>query len=579
MLTGFQRYSQADRGPLSLPLSVPVDIWLPLELRTIRHRTFATGWQGWDGLLRTRNDIRWYEQENPFTDLYYVQGLAGEQWFNATHTRKLGPHLRVSADYFIRNVNGFYANQRGNIENFHTYLHYTPDSSRYRLAIGYLSNDVDQQVNGGVDTTAYTDINDLFAQSRREFIPTRLDNPLLDFNRREGFMEQSYSLIQSHGDADSVGTTDHDLLRLVHRMSIERERFQYTDPRPTLEEYDHIWLRADTTRDRSQAVTFSNALGLLLMEPTDHAGDTTRFMPFVGEAYLRYNRHRWDQQGRFSYDHNLSIEGTLRSNPKSDTTWHWRIDGSYFFSGFNGGDYSLEAVSRWRLAGKLAVGGSLLVARQMPWLLHTRYLGNHRLWDHDWGKMSWQQVTGFAAWEPTQSRLELMSGLFTDWLYFGDDGLPAQWTGTQSLLRVTLSQPIHVGHFHLLTRFSWQRVPSEGPWRLPQWVMFHSLYYQGMWFYKATRVQLGVDIRYHSPYVPYGFDPVTAQLTTPNVRPMDTYPVLDVFLNMYVKRARLFAKMEHVNQGILFPPGQFTAPGYPLMDRSFRFGVSWRFYD
>ncbi len=41
----------------------------------------------------------------------------------------------------------------------------------------------------------------------------------------------------------------------------------------------------------------------------------------------------------------------------------------------------------------------------------------------------------------------------------------------------------------------------------------------------------------------------------------------------------MYVKMEHIHQGILKQKSYFTSPNYPGIDRIFRFGASWMFYD
>jgi hypothetical protein len=47
---------------------------------------------------------------------------------------------------------------------------------------------------------------------------------------------------------------------------------------------------------------------------------------------------------------------------------------------------------------------------------------------------------------------------------------------------------------------------------------------------------------------------------------------------MQLKRARMFIKMDHINQGML-NNNYFHTINYPVNPRGLRFGVSWNFYD
>jgi len=53
-------------------------------------------------------------------------------------------------------------------------------------------------------------------------------------------------------------------------------------------------------------------------------------------------------------------------------------------------------------------------------------------------------------------------------------------------------------------------------------------------------------------------------------------PVVNVYLNFHLKRARFFIMMSHVNASS-GSRNYFFVPHYPLNNRITRFGVSWNF--
>jgi hypothetical protein len=56
------------------------------------------------------------------------------------------------------------------------------------------------------------------------------------------------------------------------------------------------------------------------------------------------------------------------------------------------------------------------------------------------------------------------------------------------------------------------------------------------------------------------------------------YPLIDVFVTGQIKKAILFAKLEHVNMDMQ-NTGYYYTPHYPLPVRAFRIGVRWRMYN
>ncbi|MFA5781089.1 MAG: putative porin, partial [Bacteroidales bacterium] len=58
----------------------------------------------------------------------------------------------------------------------------------------------------------------------------------------------------------------------------------------------------------------------------------------------------------------------------------------------------------------------------------------------------------------------------------------------------------------------------------------------------------------------------------------DNYPFFDFFVNLKIKRARIYLKFDHVNSGLM-GYNYYMIPHYPMSDRAFKFGISWMFYD
>ena len=84
---------------------------------------------------------------------------------------------------------------------------------------------------------------------------------------------------------------------------------------------------------------------------------------------------------------------------------------------------------------------------------------------------------------------------------------------------------------------------------------------------------------YNSNYFGNAYAPAIGQFYVQNEQKLTFYPVVDVFLNVKIKKARIFVKMEHLNQGIFRQKGYYVSPNYAMPERLFRLGFSWAFYN
>ena len=91
-------------------------------------------------------------------------------------------------------------------------------------------------------------------------------------------------------------------------------------------------------------------------------------------------------------------------------------------------------------------------------------------------------------------------------------------------------------------------------------------------------MQLGVSGFYRTEFYADAYNPALGVYHNQRVRKIGNYPFVDVFLNARWKRANLFIKLDHANQGLI-DNQYFTTLHYPYNPRMVKFGVSWMFYD
>jgi hypothetical protein len=104
-----------------------------------------------------------------------------------------------------------------------------------------------------------------------------------------------------------------------------------------------------------------------------------------------------------------------------------------------------------------------------------------------------------------------------------------------------------------------------------------SLYYDNRSLSFAAVLRAGIDVHFRTAYTGMTFDPVSGEFFPADFRE-EVYFTADVFWAAQIKRAYIFLKVGHVNEG-LFTPGYYSVPFYPMLERSFSLGVNWTFFD
>ena len=168
--------------------------------------------------------------------------------------------------------------------------------------------------------------------------------------------------------------------------------------------------------------------------------------------------------------------------------------------------------------------------------------------------------------------------IYSNVLYFNDSAIAKQYKGKIPVVSAFLKKDFTFYNWHLNNKIIYQSVPDSSVIRLPEFVFEHSLYYENDVFKGAMRLQVGGSIYFVSEYFANAYMPATAQFYLQDKKKYGNYPFIDLFINVKIKTVRIFLKIDHLNNGWMGNNYMLT-PNYPMNDRAFKLGVSWRFFD
>lgn len=147
-----------------------------------------------------------------------------------------------------------------------------------------------------------------------------------------------------------------------------------------------------------------------------------------------------------------------------------------------------------------------------------------------------------------------------------------------TVLTAELAQDFTVGPLNWETVLTYQKSTKQEVLPLPSLNVYTNLYLH----FKIAHVldcDFGADARYFTSYeAPDYFAPLgqyAVQGNDDKVK-LGNYPIVNVYLNFKLSKARFFVMMSHVNGGS-GNKEYFLAPHYPLNGRVLRFGISWNF--
>jgi hypothetical protein len=155
---------------------------------------------------------------------------------------------------------------------------------------------------------------------------------------------------------------------------------------------------------------------------------------------------------------------------------------------------------------------------------------------------------------------------------------PAQF-GSLNMLKVSVGQNFTFGKVSLDNLIVYQKSDAMDVLSTPELYTWHSFYYKDIWFDNVLDFAIGLDGRFNTPFRASSYAVNAGQFYNSNVDiEFSTYPVVDAWLTINLKRVNLFLSYNFVNQHV-YPKGYYTVRRYPMNPANLRFGVSWKFYD
>lgn len=201
-----------------------------------------------------------------------------------------------------------------------------------------------------------------------------------------------------------------------------------------------------------------------------------------------------------------------------------------------------------------------------------RYKASLHEWNQDLSMIKLMRVGGELVIPFTQSRVHANFETLQNPIMVNQLSQPEQVKTNTRVLAVGLDQKLSWRFLNLENSVVWQKSSNPEITPLPEWALYSNFYFR-LLIAKVMTMQLGVDAKWHTAYhAPY-YEPST-QLFKPQTEVTigGNAPLLSVYANVHLKRARFFLK--YYNVGALFlRPSHFTMPNYPLYPPTLRLGV------
>lgn len=592
----------------------------PLRFSYTRNLGFYWGINQFAPYRLSPDSIRYFTTRYPYSEIYYTVGGAEGQKFGFHYAQPLFKGMNAYLHFNSLSSTGNYLRQKTGHMTTAVSLHYRTPGQRYNLLAHFLLNRSKAQQNGGINLNSITnlagEVVPLFEDtniSRKNIIPIFL-NAAESQQKQHRYMLQNTLDWGKYSEKNINDTATAFILnpvfRIGHSFSYNTEKWSYTDTDLVEEDgfYPAFYLNRTSTKDSTYIHQIENeAFAILFGNSRDTANQRRPLLTLRAGLAHQYT-WLYQPSGQDTIPvQNIVVNNTtysanrdtlykgITTNQNMQSTmlrvhlagtpalrrFVFQASGEYALWGFNLADFSLNGTLGYQISptiGQLQATASL--KNLTPPALSNFYYSNHHQWLTNNSKKERVLLLKADYIQPKWGlHISYANYTIDNFFYWGQDTLPKQLGNIANISLFTLQKKFSLFRNKLIINNTIAlQTDNTNAINLPRYWGKHSIYYLTSLFKNALSLQIGTDITYNTPFYADAYVPELGLFVVQQEDKLSFYPIIDIYAAAKIKRAVIFLKMQHINQGIGNKGGYFVAPRYAAPDRMFRLGISWKFY-
>lgn len=546
---------------------------------TVREKTgFDYGINTFDIYFFDQNEIKYYLNPKPYTEIGYVTGAKKEQLFHASHAQRVYKRLALGVDFDLINSLGSYQRQKSDNTRVAATAQFFTDDLRYGVISNYTHGKVKVRENGGIK---YDSIYEQNIETNRSIIDINLQNAENQLRESGVYLQQYFQLShrKRHQIPDSIRPQRKKIQlrfgRISHSFNYKRYSQVYTDLTPNADYYPNIYYDSVFTYD---SVFFRKMENTFSWSNADYI-DRLKPQPLLLMFGIKHQLAEVNDTVKSSSFTSLIPYGELRITPFN--FFDVRARANYVLTGEEyQGDYHLFGLATLEILRrkpyKTSFNFELQLDKHAAPYFYQHYFSNHFIWDNDFSRVKTNRISGYIK----QRNLKIGADLIDmkDYIYIGTDTLPAQYGSNIRVFKAYFDQLFRFGKFDVNTRILYQKSSAEDVLRVPELAGYFTITFNLELFKGALDTRSGFDLFYFTEYYADKYMPAIRSFYLQNEKKIGGFLHADFFIDFTVKRTRFFMKL----QNFLSAVGEnyyYQVPHYPMQDMAFKFGLSWRFHD
>jgi len=583
-LTGVQkRFLLNENVPFAAKFANSGLAYRNLEFQSSYSFDFVSCRQYYKDYFFSNENAKYYNVISPYANVSYMMGPKREQIFDVIFTRNFKKNLNLSANYKLIHSNGKYKRQKSDDAFVQLTGNYSTKNHRYVVIGNYFYNRLKIQENGGIKNDSDFTQN---VEPNRSYIDVNLENtdiPTLS-NFAENHIKESGIFIKQYyflgfggkmeNDSAKVSNSYVGLGRIFHTFLFKNQSYTYLDQQPLSGFYPSVLISPDSTADSIHTNTIQNTLSWSNLK-FENQSNKQRFVCTFSVM------HRFAKL--YGYNTDTTVSSIIPSASiifKPFSKLEISSNAFYILNGYNKGDYSLTGLLAKSLSSDSSsderLGVKTDIYKQSAMWFDQKYFANNFSWDYQFNPMTVNKVSVFyndRSFDVTLSYFQIKN-----YIYYDNFARPKQFTDYLELLQLNVVKDFKWRKWQIDNKIVYQKNLDADLIPLPELMTNHAFYFTQNLFKKALTMQLGMELTFMSGYNAMAWMPATREFYLQNDYKTDNYPFIDLFVNIKIKRANIYLKMDHANSGLM-GYNYFLIPHNPMSDRGIKFGVSWKFYN
>lgn len=562
-------------------------------------------------------DVVYTNTKSPFTNLtYYKQGGSsdGEERFKAYFAVNANKRLGFGFNIDYVYGRGKYMNQSTALFNGNLFAYYLGD--KYNMHFSFINDNLKVAENGGIVDDRYVTRPLDMAEGGKVYandeIPTNLSQVWNHNTGYHAFLTHRYNVGFYRENPDAKDTVNTKIFvpvtSFLHTVKVDINRRKYIsyDEAQNQQYFQNNYL-TDVQRDETEQLAVKNTIGISLREGFNKwakAGLTA----FMSHEYRRFTitdtlaRTPGQRIPTDYVENTISAGGQLIK--EQGQTLHYNVMGEIALVGEDAGQFQIQGKGdlNFRLfSDTVRLEANAYIKNLNPIFYYRHFHSKHYWWDNnDLSKIMRTRIEGKLSVDRWKTQLKAGVENIKNYTYL--DNTSVKYTETSSGKEVTtykndvavkqnsgniqvfsaaLRQDFKLGIFHLDNEITYQKSSNQDVLPLPELTLYHNLYIKFGLAKKVLQIEMGADVRYFTQYYAPDYTPAIGQFYLQNKETrykLGGYPLLNGYINLHLKRTRIFIAMYNLIQG-QGEKSYFLAPHYPLNPRLLKFGLSWNFFD